>query len=186
MRLGILALQGDFAAHANVLQLIGVDYQYINQADQLESIQGLIIPGGESTTMLKLLQASGLFALLKQRQLPIFGTCAGAILLAEKVISPEQISLSRIPMTIKRNAYGRQCESHISCGNFLVDNSDMEMVFIRAPRIREHLPDVQVIASYGKEPVAVRYGNCLAATFHPEITNDSRLHHYFIKHCLTN
>ncbi len=184
MKLGILALQGDFAAHAKILEQLGINYQLINQPKHLETIDGLIVPGGESTTMIKLMQNNGLFEALKIYDLPIFGTCAGAILLADKVISPEQISLKRIPMTIKRNAYGRQCESHISRGHFLNDKNPMEMLFIRAPRIREIAAEVDVIANYQTEPVCVRYKNCLAATFHPEILADTRLHEYFIQNCL--
>lgn len=184
MKIGVLALQGDFAAHANILEQLNIHYQLINQPKTLETIDGLIVPGGESTTLLKLMQDNGLWEALKKPDLPIFGTCAGAILLAEKVISPEQISLKRIPMTIKRNAYGRQCESHIARGYFLNEQNPMDMLFIRAPRIREISAEVEVIAEQENEPVCVRYKNCLAATFHPEILADTRLHEYFVQNCL--
>lgn len=184
MKIGILALQGDYEAHAKIIQQLGIAHEFVNQPAQLKYIDGLIIPGGESTTMLKLMQEMHLFEALKSSTVPIFGTCAGAILLADKVISPEQISLNRIPMTIKRNAYGRQLDSHISEGIFVADKSKMQMMFIRAPRI-SHVDDkVEVIVKHNDEPVCVRYKNCLACAFHPEILNETKLHRYFLENCL--
>jgi 5'-phosphate synthase pdxT subunit len=187
MTIGVLALQGDFDAHRRRLQELGAEVLLIKNSQQLDQIDGLVIPGGESGTFLKLLGEAG-FEKLKQfvRLKPTFGTCAGAILLATEVENPRQAGLGAIDITIRRNAYGRQLDSSIRQGRLLqssVNNapgSSLEMVFIRAPKIERVGPDVEVIASQGNDPVAVRQGTAMAATFHPELSDDPRIHQAFL------
>lgn len=188
-RIGVLALQGDFEAHSKALAAAGAEPVPVRTAEQLESVQGLIIPGGESTTMLKLINLMN----LKQPLLdfgakkPIFGTCAGAILLATGVTHPEQESLGLIDLTVERNAYGRQIDS---CVATLAPSADfeeragagqLEAVFIRAPKISHAGPDVKIMAEYQGDPVLVEQGRHLAATFHPELTSDPRVHRLFLR-----
>jgi 5'-phosphate synthase pdxT subunit len=185
MRIGVLALQGDFDAHRRRLEELGAEVVLVKNPEQLDEIDGLVIPGGESGTFLKLLGEEG-FEKLKQfvRFKPTFGTCAGAILLASEVENPKQAGLGAIDIGIRRNAYGRQLESSIREGKFLkaVGNeaSPLEMVFIRAPKIERVGKDVEVIATEGKDPVAVRQGITMAATFHPELSEDTRIHQVFL------
>lgn len=181
MKIGILALQGAYEAHANMLSRMGVEWQFVRNIEDLEKIDGLIIPGGESPTLIKLLQENNLFNSLQQFSKPMFGTCAGAILLAEEVFSPKQISLKRINISIERNAYGRQLASRIVQGHYIENEKMIELIFIRAPRIcKINAKDIKIIASYSDEPVAVQQKNILVATFHPELTSDSTLHEHFI------
>ena len=179
MRIGVLALQGDFDAHRRRLQELGAEVVLVKKPEQLDGIDGLVIPGGESGTFLKLLGEAG-FEKLKQfvRLKPTFGTCAGAILLATEVENPKQAGLGALNIRIRRNAYGRQIDSSIREG--LLGNSPLEMVFIRAPKIEHVGPGVEVIATQGKDPVAVRQGSAMAATFHPELSDDSRIHQAFL------
>ncbi len=181
MLVGILALQGDFEAHQKAFQELGAPVVQVRQAKQLELIDGLVIPGGESTTMLKLLRLEGMFEPLRQFGLahPIFGTCAGTILLASEVLHPQQESLGLMDLTVERNAYGRQVHSHVSSLQ-MPDNTSMEAVFIRAPIIRRAGPEVTILASHGDTPVLVGQGRHLAATFHPELTADRRLQELFL------
>jgi 5'-phosphate synthase pdxT subunit len=189
MPIGVLALQGDFDAHRRRLEELGAEVVLVKKPEQLDEIDGLVIPGGESGTFLKLLGEEG-FEKLKQfvRLKPTFGTCAGAILLATEVENPKQAGLGAIDIAIRRNAYGRQLDSSIREGKFLsvlngkLTNSPLEMVFIRAPKIERIGPAVQVIATEGKEniPVAVRQGKVMAATFHPELSDDARIHQAFL------
>src|SRR5271154_892617 len=179
MKIGVLALQGDFDAHRRRLEQLGAEVVLVKNPEQLDEIDGLIIPGGESGTFLKLLGEAG-FEKLKQfvRVKPTFGTCAGAILLANEVENPKQEGLGVLDVRIRRNAYGRQLESSIREGKF--GTSPIEMVFIRAPKF-EHLGSgVEVIASEGNDPVAVRQGRVMAATFHPELSEDTRVHKAFL------
>jgi pyridoxal 5'-phosphate synthase pdxT subunit len=179
MKIGVLALQGDFDAHRRRLQELGAEVALVKKPEQLEHIDGLVIPGGESGTFLKLLGEEG-FEKLKQfvRVKPTFGTCAGAILLATEVENPQQKGLGALNIRIRRNAYGRQIDSSIREG--LLGNSPLEMVFIRAPKI-EHIGEgVEIIATEGSDPVAVRQGNAMAATFHPELSDDPRVHQAFL------
>jgi pyridoxal 5'-phosphate synthase pdxT subunit len=183
MKIGVLALQGDFDAHRKRLQELGAEVVLVKKPEQLEEIDGLIIPGGESGTFLKLLGEAG-FEKLKEfvRMKPTFGTCAGAILLASEVENPKQQGLGALNIRIRRNAYGRQIDSSIREGKF-VDNgheTPLEMVFIRAPKIEQVGSGVDVIATEGKDPVAVRQGTVMAATFHPELSEDTRLHQAFL------
>lgn len=179
MTIGILALQGDFDAHRKRLEELGAKAVLVKKPEQLDEIDGLVIPGGESSTFLKLLGEKG-FEKLKEfvRVKPTFGTCAGAILLAKEVENPQQKGLGVLDIRIRRNAYGRQLDSSIREGKFLGQSS--EMVFIRAPKIEHVGPDVEVIATEGHDPVAVRQGRVMAATFHPELSEDSRVHRAFL------
>jgi 5'-phosphate synthase pdxT subunit len=184
MTIGVLALQGDFDAHRRRLEELGAHVVLVRKPEQLDHVEGLVIPGGESGTFLKLLGEEG-FEKLKQfvRVKPTFGTCAGAILLATEVVNPEQAGLGAIDIGIRRNAYGRQVDSSIREGKFIPGHrtgSPLEMVFIRAPKIERVGPAVEVIATEGKDPVAVRQGKVMAATFHPELSDDTRVHQAFL------
>ena len=180
MKIGVLALQGDFDAHRKRLEELGAEVVLVKKPEQLDEIDGLVIPGGESGTFLKLLGEAG-FEKLKQfvRVRPTFGTCAGAILLANQVENPKQVGLGALDIAIRRNAYGRQIDSSIREGNFLGEPT--EMVFIRAPKIERVGPGVEVIATDGRDPVAVRQGKAMAATFHPELSEDNRVHRAFLE-----
>lgn len=180
MKVGVLALQGDFDAHRRRLEELGAEVVLVKKPGQLDDIAGLVIPGGESGTFLKLLGEEG-FAKLRDfvRAKPTFGTCAGAILLASEVENPQQAGLGALDITVRRNAYGRQIDSSIREGLFL--NNPIEMVFIRAPKIERVGTGVEVIATEGKDPVLVREGKTLAATFHPELSDDRRIHQYFLE-----
>jgi pyridoxal 5'-phosphate synthase pdxT subunit len=188
MTIGVLALQGDFDAHRRRLEELGAKVVLVKNPEQLEEIDGLVIPGGESGTFLKLLGEQG-FEKLKQfvRLKPTFGTCAGAILLATEIENPKQAGLAAIDIAIRRNAYGRQIDSSIREGKFLRDlngnraASPLEMVFIRAPKIERIGPGVEVIATEGNDAVAVRQGRAMAATFHPELSADTRIHRAFLE-----
>jgi len=187
MLIGVLALQGDFDAHRRRLEELGAEVVLVKKPDQLDHIDGLVIPGGESGTFLKLLGEEG-FAKLKQfvHAKPTFGTCAGAILLATEVENPAQAGLGAINMRIIRNAYGRQIDSSIREGTFSGNghpDSPLEMVFIRAPKIAHLGEGVEIIATQGSDPVAVRQGRAMAATFHPELSDDKRLHQIFLDLC---
>jgi pyridoxal 5'-phosphate synthase pdxT subunit len=184
MRIGVLALQGDFDAHRRRLEALGAEVVLVKKPEQLDDIDGLVIPGGESGTFLKLLGEAG-FEKLKQfvRTKPSFGTCAGAILLASEVENPKQAGLGAIDIAIRRNAYGRQVDSSIRKGTLVNQesgSSPMEMVFIRAPKIERVGSEVSVIATEGDDPVAVRQGKVMAATFHPELSDDPRVHQAFL------
>jgi pyridoxal 5'-phosphate synthase pdxT subunit len=184
MKIGVLALQGDFDAHRNRLEELGAEVVLVKKPQQLDEIEGLVIPGGESGTFLKLLGETG-FEKLKQfaRTKPTFGTCAGAILLASEVENPKQAGLGALDIRIRRNAYGRQLDSSILEGRFVegkLGESPIEMVFIRAPKIERIGPGVEVLATEGEDPVAVRQGRAMAATFHPELSDDSRVHRAFL------
>src|SRR5579863_452903 len=198
MKIGVLALQGDFDAHRRRLEQLGAEVVLVKKPEQLDDIDGLIIPGGESGTFLKLLGDAG-FEKLKQfvKSKPTFGTCAGAILLATEVENPQQTGLGALNIRIRRNAYGRQIDSSIrqgklvegkvSAGNRSGDphegalrESPLEMVFIRAPKIIHVGEGVEVLATEGADPVAVRQGSAMAATFHPELSDDTRVHQAFL------
>jgi len=179
MKIGVLALQGDFDAHRRRLEELGAEVVLIKKPEQLDTIAGLVIPGGESSTFLKLLGEAG-FEKLKEfvHSKPTFGTCAGAILLASEVENPKQLGLGALDIRIRRNAYGRQLESSIREGKFA--DSPIEMVFIRAPKIERIGNNVEVLATEGNDPVVVRQGKAMAATFHPELSDDSRVHRSFL------
>ena len=186
-KIGVLALQGDFDAHRRRLEELGAQVVLVKKPEQLDEIDGLVIPGGESGTFLKLLGPAG-FEKLKQfvRLKPTFGTCAGAILLASEVENPPQAGLGALNIRVRRNAYGRQIDSSIREGKLVRDldgqvkDSPLEMVFIRAPKISHLGEGVEVLATEGNDPVVVRQGSALAATFHPELSDDPRIHQLFL------
>ncbi len=183
MSIGILALQGGYAAHAQMLTRLGVSWHYVRQPEDLIQAHGLILPGGESSTLLKLLHEANLFTAIKTtglNGLPIFGTCAGTILLARYVFAPTQSSLELVDVTVQRNAYGRQLASRIGYGECTLKAEPLEMIFIRAPRISTTCTGVEIIATFENEPVCVQQNHFLLATFHPELTEDTCLHQYFI------
>ena len=181
-RIGVLAIQGDFAAHAQALEDAGADPVEVRKAAELDGLDGLILPGGESTTFLKFLERDGLLEALQRfvSRKPAFGTCAGCILLAGEVTHPPQPSLAVMDITVERNAYGRQIDSAIRTGETLLPGGPLEMVYIRAPRIARVGPGVEVMAQRDGFPVLVRQGNLLAATFHPELSSDRRVHQFFV------
>ena len=187
-RVGVLALQGDFDAHAKSITAAGGEAVEVRTAEQMRSVDGLVIPGGESTTMLKLLNMMNLVEPLAEfvKTKAVFGTCAGAILLASEVLNPSQQSFGAMDLTVERNAYGRQIDSrvaNISPGADFQKRAgagDVEAVFIRAPIIRRTGPDVKVLAEYDGDPVLVEQGRHLVATFHPELTHDPRVHKLFL------
>jgi 5'-phosphate synthase pdxT subunit len=187
-RVGILSLQGDFEAHARTLQALGVEPVFVRKAADLDGIDGLIIPGGESTTMLKLLREEALLGPVADfgRRRPVFGTCAGAILLAAGVSQPAQESLGLMDIDVERNAYGRQIDSRVAHltpeAEFAARTHDgeMEAVFIRAPVIRRVGAHARVLARYKGDPVLVEQGQHLVSTFHPELSSDTRVHELFL------
>lgn len=181
-KIGVLALQGDFEAHGKALARAGAEPVEVRSAADLAKVDGLVIPGGESTTMLKLLEEEKLLEPLREfgRRRPIFGTCAGAILLATDVSNPPQPSLALMDIGVQRNAYGRQLESRIARLNPEGLAGDLEAVFIRAPIIRRVGEKVKVLATYQGDPVLVEQGRHLVATFHPELTDDPRIHLMFL------
>jgi len=185
-RVGVLALQGDFAAHGKALDELGVEWGLVKTPTELAQVQGLIIPGGESTTLLKLMAPIAMRPALEHfhaQGRPIFGTCAGLILLAQETVRPQQESLGFIDIVAERNAYGRQVDSFIALGTPLVEDlgpEPLEMVFIRAPKIAELRPGVTPLATCKDEIVLVRQESVLVSSFHPELTADRRVHHYFL------
>jgi 5'-phosphate synthase pdxT subunit len=182
---GILAVQGDFALHARMLERIGAPIMLVKHASEVADVSGLILPGGESTTMLKFFAAEGLGEAIKEfagAGKPVFGTCAGAILLAKEVLNPPQDRLALIDISIERNAYGRQVNSSVRQGECPeLAAGPVEMVFIRAPIIRRVGEGVRVLGSCDGLPVLVEQGNILATTFHPELTEDETIHRYFLQ-----
>jgi len=188
MKVGVLSLQGDFAAHGAALVRAGAEPVYVRQPEQFRAIDGLVIPGGESTTILKLLHRDGLMDALAEfgRHKPVFGTCAGAILMAAEVCHPAQESLALMDIAVERNAYGRQIDSLVTVldpePEFQKRTAPgkLEAVFIRAPVIRR-VNGGKVLARYAGDPVLVEQGRHLVATFHPELTADSRVHALFLE-----
>ena len=186
MKIGILALQGDFAEHFNIIGKLGIQPIEIRQPAQLKALDCLIIPGGESTTMLKLMYSYNLFQPIKElanNGLPIMGTCAGMVLLAKKVSNPDMNTLSLMDIEVRRNAFGRQLDSFETGISIpLLGDEPFPTVFIRAPLIDNAGPDIDII---GRLPdnkiVAALQGNILALSFHPELSNDSRIHRYFLE-----
>ena len=181
-RIGVLAIQGDYEAHAAALEDSGATASLIKTPDALASLDGLVLPGGESTTMLKFLERGGFFEALQAfaQQKPVFGTCAGAILLAREVRNPTQRSLGLLDIAVERNAYGRHIDSAIITEPTSLPGGPLEMVFIRAPRIVQTGPHVEVLAHRDGFPVLIRQGRLLAATFHPELSADHRVHKLFV------
>jgi 5'-phosphate synthase pdxT subunit len=184
VKIGILAVQGDFAAHAAMLAGMGIDAVEVRTREDLAGCDGLILPGGESTTQLQFLQEEGLYDAIKKfaaEDKAIFGTCAGAILLASEVKNPEQESLGLLDMTVLRNGYGRQVHSDVVAGPSTLKKEPMEMVFIRGPIFERIGPGLEVLAEYAGKPALVQKGRILAAAFHPELTNDTTVHQRFLE-----
>lgn len=184
MTIGILAVQGDFEAHAAMLADMGVQTKEVRTREDLDGCDGLILPGGESTTQLQFLQEEGLYDAIQKfaaEDKAIFGTCAGAILLATEVKNPQQESLKLLDMTVLRNAYGRQIASDVVSGSSKLKKEPLEMVFIRGPIIERVGPGVEVLAEYAGKPALVQKGRLMAAAFHPELTNDTTVHDRFVK-----
>ncbi len=183
MKVGVLAIQGDYEAHKKRLEQLGASVTLVRKPEQLDSIEAIIIPGGESSTFLNFLVERGFLEKLRKfvSTKPTFGTCAGAILLATEVENPPQQSLAALDIRIRRNAYGRQNESSIKEAATKLGAKPLEMVFIRAPKIVATGKTVEVLASEGGDPVLVRQGKIMAATFHPELSDDTRVHQEFLK-----
>ncbi len=186
VKIGVLALQGDFALHRQALSRIGVESTEVRTPGQLAAVDGLIIPGGESTTLLKLMDAGGFIQELQRwhaDRRPIFGTCAGLIVLAREVLNPRQFSLGFIDIVVERNAYGRQKESFETAGEVALagEQKTIPMVFIRAPRIRRIGPAVMSLAAHHNECVMAQEASVLVTTFHPELTDDPMIHRYFCR-----
>jgi len=181
--IGVLAIQGDYAAHAEALVKAGAAPIEVRQPGQLDGLDGLVLPGGESTTMLKFLGKHRFFEALQEfcSRKPVFATCAGTILLAREVLNPAQRSLGALDAVVERNAYGRQIDSAIVTAETALPGGPLEMVFIRAPRIVSVGAGVEVLARREGFPVLVRQGRVLAATFHPELSRDGRVHRLFVE-----
>lgn len=181
--IGVLALQGDYEAHAHALAEAGATPELVRTAQELAAVDALVVPGGESTTFLKFLEREEMLAPLRAfvATHPTFGTCAGCILLAKDVLHPPQKSLDVLDATVERNAYGRQVDSSIQIAETSLPGGPLEMVYIRAPRILKTGPGVEVLALRDGHPVLVRQQNILAATFHPELSSDRRVHRYFVQ-----
>ncbi len=181
--IGVLALQGAFDVHAKKLQELGAQVRLVRKPEELVGLGGLVIPGGESTTFLKNLERVGFYDVLNEyvHKHPVFGTCAGCILLANEVTNPPQRSFAVLDVTVERNAYGRQNDSVILNEETSLPGGPLEMVFIRAPRISRHGADVKVLAERDGFPTLVQQGRLLAATFHPELTDDTRVHQHFLE-----
>lgn len=183
MTIGVLAIQGDYEAHKTRLEQLGAEVVLVRKPEQLDAIDGIVIPGGESSTFLNFLAEHGFLEKLRNfvSTKPTFGTCAGAILLAKQVENPPQKSLNAMDIGIRRNAYGRQIDSSIREAHSKLGEKPLEIVFIRAPKIVSTGKSVEVLASVGGDPVLVRQGKILAATFHPELSEDTRVHQEFVK-----
>ena len=183
MKIGVLAIQGDYEAHKTRLEQLGAEVTLVRKPEQLDAIDGIVIPGGESSTFLNFLAERGFLEKLRDfvSTKPTFGTCAGAILLAKQVENPPQKSLAVMDIRVRRNAYGRQIDSSIREAQSKLGQKPLEMVFIRAPKIVGTGKDVEVLATAGGDPVLVRQGKMLAATFHPELSEDTRVHQEFVK-----
>jgi pyridoxal 5'-phosphate synthase pdxT subunit len=180
--IGVLALQGAFDVHARRLADLGATTTLIRKPDQLAALDALVIPGGESTTFLKHLERAGFYDTLDAfvHTKPVFGTCAGCILLAKEVSNPPQKSFAVLDIAVERNAYGRQNDSAILTSETSLPGGPLEMVFIRAPRITRTGPDVETLATRDNTPTLIRQGRLLATTFHPELTGDTRVHQLFL------
>jgi 5'-phosphate synthase pdxT subunit len=184
LKIGILAVQGDFEAHARMLANLGAHTVEVRTPADLDGCDGLILPGGESTTQLQFLQEEGLDAAIRKfasDDKAIFGTCAGAILLASEVKNPKQASLGLLDMTVLRNGYGRQVHSDVVTGKTTLHKEPLEMVFIRGPIIERIGKDVEVLAEYAGKPALVQKGNVMASAFHPELTSDTTVHERFLQ-----
>jgi pyridoxal 5'-phosphate synthase pdxT subunit len=173
VRIGVLAVQGNFREHAAMLRRLGADVVEVRKPQELEGLDGLVVPGGESTAIARLIDVYGLEGAIREFDRPVFGTCAGLIML-------DRDHLGLVDLTVQRNAYGRQVASFETDLALAGDDEPLRGVFIRAPRIEQIGPEVEVLAELDGEPVLVRQGRFLAATFHPELTDDARVHELFL------
>jgi len=182
-RVGVLALQGDYARHREALERIGAEPVRVSMPTDLDGLEALVVPGGESTTMLRLLEATGLREPVERfvRERPVLGTCAGLILLARESAGLPRPTFGALDVTVERNAYGRQVDSFSAPIDTTIASGPVDGVFIRAPRIRAVGDGVEVVATLGGEPVGVRQGATVGLTFHPELTDDTRLHRWFLE-----
>ncbi|MEN3042957.1 MAG: pyridoxal 5'-phosphate synthase glutaminase subunit PdxT [Fervidobacterium sp.] len=184
MIIGVSGIQGDFREHKWVIEKLGYQTHIVRTPEDLEKIDALIIPGGESTTMIRIMKRVGLFDVLKQKitnGFPVYGTCAGLIVLAKEIENYPQESLGVIDIKVMRNAYGRQVDSFDDFIQIKGFDKPFKAIFIRAPRVDEHGPEVEVLATYNNHPVMLRQKNVLVTSFHPELTNDTRVHEYFLE-----
>lgn len=184
MKIGVLAIQGDYEAHGRMLERLGVEPVFVRTPADLEGLRGLILPGGESSTHMKVMAEEGLLEAIRKFASDggaFFGTCAGTILLAREIHNPEQASLGLLDASVLRNGYGRQLASDVHYGASKIKDEPLEMVFIRAPIIESVGDGVRVLAEYEGHPVLVEQGRVLAATFHPELTDDTSIHERFLK-----
>jgi len=183
MNIGVLAIQGDYEAHRTRLKQLGADVTLVRKPEQLDVLDAIVIPGGESTTILNFLEERGFLEKLREfvATKPAFGTCAGAILLAKEVENPPQTALGVMDIRVRRNAYGRQVDSFIQESGSALGEKPLEMVFIRAPKITATGKNVEVLAALDGDPVLVRQGKLMASTFHPELSADTRVHEEFLK-----
>lgn len=183
MIIGVSGIQGDFREHKWMIEKLGYQTHIVRTPEDLEKIDALIIPGGESTTMIRIMKRVGLFDVLKQKitnGFPVYGTCAGLIVLAKEIENYSQESLGVIDIKVMRNAYGRQVDSFDDLIQIKGFDKPFKAIFIRAPRVDEWGPEVEVLATYNNHPVMLRQENVLVTSFHPELTNDTRVHEYFL------
>ncbi|MCK5281966.1 MAG: pyridoxal 5'-phosphate synthase glutaminase subunit PdxT [Nanoarchaeota archaeon] len=184
MKVGVLALQGDFREHISILKKLKLTPIEVRTKEELDNVKALIIPGGESTTIGKLLKKYQLDKEIKKRYkkgMPIYGTCAGAIVLAKEIIDSDQLNLDLIDVSIERNAYGRQADSFEADISLPNSKKPFHAIFIRAPKIKQIRNGVKILSKHKKEPILARTDNILISTFHPELTEDTRIHEYFIQ-----
>jgi 5'-phosphate synthase pdxT subunit len=174
VRVGVLAVQGNFREHAAMLRRLGAEVIEVRKPEELDGLDGLVVPGGESTAIARLIDVYGLEGAIREFERPVFGTCAGLIML-------DREHLGLVDLTVRRNAYGRQVASFETDLALAGDDEPLRGVFIRAPRVETVGPDVEVLAEHDGEPVLVRQGRFLAATFHPELTDDTRVHELFLE-----
>ena len=174
MRVGVLAVQGNFREHAAMLRRLGAEVVEVRKPEELDGLDGLVVPGGESTAIARLIDVYGLEGAIREFERPVFGTCAGLIML-------DREHLGLVDLTVRRNAYGRQVASFETDLALAGDDEPLRGVFIRAPSVERTGPEVEILATHDGEPVLVRQGRFLAATFHPELTDDSRVHELFLE-----
>jgi 5'-phosphate synthase pdxT subunit len=183
LKIGVSGIQGDFREHKVMLEKLGVDVKVVRKPEELDEVDGLVIPGGESTTMIRIMKMVNLYEKLKQKikeGFPVFGTCAGMILLSKEVVNFPQDSLGVIDIKVERNAYGRQVDSFEEQIEVKGFEKTFNAIFIRAPKVVDYGENVEVLATYMDSPVLLRQNNVLVASFHPELTEDTRIHEYFL------
>lgn len=183
MKIGVSGIQGDFREHKLTLEKLGVETLVVRKPEELDLVDALIIPGGESTTMIRIMKMTGLYNALKEKikeGFPVFGTCAGMIVLSKKVVNFPQDSLNAIDIKLERNAYGRQVDSFETDVEIKFSSTPFRAIFIRAPKVVEYGREVEVLSEYENSPILLRQGKILVASFHPELTDDLRVHEFFL------